>query len=53
MDRLYRKKNRIWLENQNYRILYSSGLFDFDAGYIKKYKNIIEKINEKLIKLII
>ena len=27
-------------------------LFDLDAGYIKKYKNIIEKINEKLIILI-
>ena len=26
-------------------------LFDLDAGYIKKYKNIIEKINEKLIKI--
>ena len=26
-------------------------LFDLDAGYIKKYENIKEKINGKLIKL--
>ena len=32
--------------------LYVYRIFDLDAGYIKKYKNVKEKINGKSIKLI-